>query len=85
MVEFLFNWERLAYCSIKPVLRCWRRSSPPPGLFVEVLLTFLILMIPTGDYYFGFPAGTNHVLNSIIYTGVSFGLIEMVRLSKVYR
>lgn len=56
-----------------------------PGLFVEVMLTFLILMIPTGDYYFGFPAGTNHVLNSIIYTGVSFGLIEMVRLSKVYR
>ena len=56
-----------------------------PGEFAQVMLTGFILLVPTGDYYFGFPTGTDLVLNSIIYAGVSFGLIEMVRLSKVYR
>jgi hypothetical protein len=56
-----------------------------PGELAQVMLTGFILLVPTGDYYFGFPSGTDLVLNSIIYAGVSFGLVEMVRLSKVYR
>lgn len=56
-----------------------------PGVFAQVMITGFILLIPTGDYYFSFPPGTDLVLNSIIYAGVSFGLIEMVRLSRVYR
>ena len=56
-----------------------------PGVFVKVMLTGFILMIPTGDYYFSFPAGTELVLNSIIYTGISFGLVAMVSLSKVHK
>lgn len=54
-----------------------------PGLVAEIVLTgIILLLVPSGDYYFKFPDGTDIVLNIIIYAVVIFVIFKIWRTRK---
>lgn len=50
------------------------------GIVAKAVLTgAIILLIPTGDYYFTFPAGTEFVFNIIFYSLITFIVLDIWR------
>lgn len=50
-----------------------------PGAVIEITLTWLILLIPTGDEYFSFPSGTYFFFNVAFYAAVMFTFISLLK------
>lgn len=50
-----------------------------PGLMIEVLLTgFILLAIPTDDYYYKFPPVAYLIFNTVFYTLAIFAILLLV-------
>lgn len=53
-----------------------------PGVFSEVMLNGVLLLIPTGETFLKLPTWSHVILNLIIYSVVIFVLLFLVHLAK---
>lgn len=57
-----------------------------PGLGIKLFCQdFILLTIPTGDYYFTFPRYTEVVFNLVFYTGLVFTLLKILKIACLSR
>lgn len=56
-----------------------------PGIVAEVMLDWVLLLIPTGDAFLSLPQGSHLLLNVNIYSSVIFGLYALTMLAHRYR
>jgi hypothetical protein len=50
-----------------------------PGIKIELLLTGMILIIPTGDYYYSFPSWSYLIFNIAFYSLMFFILLLVIK------
>lgn len=53
-----------------------------PGSITTTVLTVMILLVPTGDYFLTFPARTSLLMNLVFYTLITFIVLYLWRCLK---